>query len=342
MTEQTAITTTQKVQVLSINDIARDLAQRLKFMIQNGRNLADNEVYALAQYCAANDLNPFAGEAYYLPNIGPCPGIAGWRKKAQEQLNWEAAQQKELGAHFWVEFRDAYPEEAGHDPEKGDIGIVVILHDWLSNKRWRRAYFETFRELKDLGYPINEAEQIAEKMVGPEPVWQGIGVVFSEEKFGGDKFNRHERAQKRAEKVALRKRFPRIDLADPVNADADYVDGEFTQVGNPQAGKTEAQLIAELTGEPTPGSGKPAETAPDPLAWRVNWPQDAKLTWEMATTIVSSDKRRYVDIETATLSHMANAITGALKKNGMTPEEHAEKQLKLDCIENILKARSAA
>lgn len=262
----TAIATIKQTTALTTNDIARELAGRLKFMIQNGRALQDNEVFALAQYCAANDLNPFSGEAYYIPSAGPCPGIAGWRKKAQEQLNWEAAAQNENGAHFWVETREATTEEAGHDPNAGDIAMFVTLHDWLTNKRWRRAFFDTLRELKEVGYNLEDATAQAKVMVGPEPVWTGVGVVYQKENFGGDKFNRAERASKRAEKIALRKRFPRVNLPEPTGADAgsDVYDTSFTI--EPPARKSEAELMAEITGEPAPKS--PAPAAPEkPGAW---------------------------------------------------------------------------
>jgi hypothetical protein len=243
---------------------ARELAQRIKYMIVNGNRLADAEVFALAQYSAANDLNPFAGECYYLPGTGPCPGIVGWRKKAQEQLNFEAAAQNETGAHMWTDDRPANIGEARFDPKAGDIAVVVTLHDFLSNKRWRQAYFTTLRELKALGYEQEEAKTEAKLMVGPEPVWTGIGVVFAGETFGkSEKFDRYERAKKRAEKVALRKRFPRVNLPEPVDADEDVIDVQYSDMDKPEETRSINQNLAELGFPPEPEkiSGAPVGVA---------------------------------------------------------------------------------
>jgi hypothetical protein len=188
------------------------LTKRLSSMIINGEKLPPNKVEALVAFAMTNDLNPFNGECYYLPNIGPIPGIAGWRKKAQEQLNWEAQQAGEPGAHYWVEYEKATTEEAKFDPNK-DYAWKVTLQDWISNKKYRQSLYEAldkFSNVKDIDSPYHEAM----KFIGHPPVWTGIGVVFSTENFGNDKMDRNERAKKRAEKIAIRKRFPRIELPD--------------------------------------------------------------------------------------------------------------------------------
>ena len=329
MATQNAITTAvQSAQIITVNDRAREIATRIKYMIQNGRKLEDQEVYALAQYCAANDLNPFAGEAYYMPGAGPVPGIAGWRKKAQEQLNWEAENQKELGAHFWCDVREATTEEAKHDPNRGDIAMFVTLHDWLSNKRWRRAFFETVRELKELGYSLEDANAQAKVMVGPEPVWTGVGTVYAEENFGkGEKFNRAERAAKRAEKIALRKRFPRVSLPEPAGAEHDAYDGEWTEA-EPAPRKSEAELLGDL-GYDAPAS-KPAAQDEPPA-----------MTLEDAQSITNRDGVKYGDIDNNTLGFMSNELAKSLKGQTMSAEERATRERKLAGIKIILAHRAA-
>ena len=52
--------------------------------------------------------------------------------------------------NFWCEARPATTDEAVFDPTK-DIAVHVTLRDSISNKTWRRAYFETLREMKSLG-----------------------------------------------------------------------------------------------------------------------------------------------------------------------------------------------
>ena len=331
MATQNAITTAvQSAQIITVNDRAREIATRIKYMIQNGRKLEDQEVYALAQYCAANDLNPFAGEAYYMPGAGPVPGIAGWRKKAQEQLNWEAENQKELGAHFWCDVREATTEEAKHDPNRGDIAMFVTLHDWLSNKRLRRAFFETVRELKELGYSLEDANAQAKVMVGPEPVWTGVGTVYAEENFGkGEKFNRAERAAKRAEKIALRKRFPRVSLPEPAGAEHDAYDGEWTEA-EPAPRKSEAELLGDL-GYDAPA--QPAPAAPKP------WPTTAKVSYETATTLAGSDKVKYWDMTDEKLAERTKYIGQSLAKPETTDEHRADLEMRRDTIAAILAYR---
>jgi len=63
------------------------------------------------------------------------------------------------------------------------------------------------------------------------------------------------------------------------------------------------------------------------------------MTVETAEAVTNKDGVRYGDIDTKTLSHMGNAITKAMEKNGMSHEKHEEHQLKLDAIKVILESR---
>jgi len=65
----------------------------------------------------------------------------------------------------------------------------------------------------------------------------------------------------------------------------------------------------------------------------------SSLSLETAKAIKNSEGVNYGDIDTETLSHMANAIQKAIKKNGMSHEKHEEHQLKLDAIKVILESR---
>jgi hypothetical protein len=217
----------------------RVLIRRLGAMMVNGKKLTDNEIAALAAYSMTNDLNPFNNECYYLPNMGPTPGIAGWRKKAQEQLDWEAQQAGELSAHYWIEYEKAEVGEAKFDPTK-DFAWKVILRDWLSDKKWRRDVFEAMDKL--ILAKVDDPYHEALKLVGYKPEWTGVGVVTAGENFGGDKMDRNERAKKRAEKIAIRKRFPRIKLPDP---EIDY-DDVIDVTPEPVEHRTEKEILADL------------------------------------------------------------------------------------------------
>lgn len=338
------LSTQTRSTALATGDVA-GMAQKLRYMIQNGAKLADQEVMALAQYSVANDLNPFAQECYYLPGKGPCPGIVGWRKKAQEQLDWESAQAHEPGAHFWVEYEPAGPDEAKFDASKGDVAWKAVLRDWLSSKRWRNAYFQTARDLREMGVP-NPLEE-AKHYVGPEPVWTGVGVVSGSENFGGDKLDRNERAKKRAEKVALRKRFPRVNLPEPEGVDVDVVDVQFVEA--PRNGKSEGQLIGELTGSAPVVTGEIVDPEPEhepavpPLRYQPEQTQSAGapalMSLETAGTITNRDGLRYIDIPSDKLSYMKKSLISALTK--AIPEDGDELRLKIDAIKTILLARAA-
>ena len=256
MTDQKGIEVAKEKPANEIQLIARDLAQRLKYMIVNGNKLSDNEVYSLAQYAAANGLNPFAGECYYLSGTGPCPGVAGWRSKGQDQLDYEAKLANQAGGNMWCEYEHADPLDCIFDPAKGDIAYKVILHDSVSRKRWTDSIKEIAMDFVKAGVPFFDAFDKAKELIGPEPVTVSWGVVYGTEKFAGEgkteKFDRHERAKKRGEKLDLRKRFPRIHLPEPDNFDdsqvVDSTDFHYVMDEPEQkpSGRTVDQNLAEL------------------------------------------------------------------------------------------------
>lgn len=227
------------------------LARQIRLMIQNGKQLQDHEAMALAQYAVATDLNPFAGECYYIPQVGPTPGIAGWRKKGQEQLEYEAAKANENGCHFWIEEVDLTEDEKKFVRE-GDVACSVVLRDSVTNKRWRVGYLDMAKDLTTMG--DKNALENAKNFVGKEPTWTGFGIVSFEEKFsfggGPEKMTRKERALKRAEKIAIRKRFPRIDLPELVGGPEpeDVIDGYMTEAEPMDP----PQILQKLGYEPDP------------------------------------------------------------------------------------------
>ncbi|MFA5208315.1 MAG: hypothetical protein WC428_06760 [Candidatus Paceibacterota bacterium] len=259
MTDQTKAIQTE-VKSSEIQLVAREIAQRLKYMIVNGNKLSDNEVYSLAQYSAANGLNPFAGECYYLPGVGPCPGVAGWRTKAQDQLDFEAKLANQAGGNMWCEYFHADPADCVFDPEK-DIAYKVVLHDSVSRKRWTDSIKEIALDFVNAGVPFFDAFDKSKELIGAEPVTVSWGVVYGSENFAREgkteKFDRHERAKKRGEKLCLRKRFPRIHLPEPDNFDdSEMVEStDFHYVMDESEEKptrSVEQNITELGFEPEP------------------------------------------------------------------------------------------
>ena len=68
---------------------ARDMAERIKYMIVNGRNLAQQEVFALAQYCAANGVR--FSHPLRIVTAGAPPPPAVIRAAKLASLVWSAA-----------------------------------------------------------------------------------------------------------------------------------------------------------------------------------------------------------------------------------------------------------
>ena len=66
------------------------------------------------------------------------------------------------------------------------------------------------------------------------------------------------------------------------------------------------------------------------------------LDYEKAKTVTNSKGQLYIDIDTPTLSNMANAITRKLAAKDGTPEETDERQYKLAAIRCILVKRAEA
>lgn len=69
------------------------------------------------------------------------------------------------------------------------------------------------------------------------------------------------------------------------------------------------------------------------------WPADAKVSFETACTILSSDGTPYVDLTDKDLDGRSIGLKKKLAANGLTPEERADYQMKLDTIEAIKAAK---
>jgi hypothetical protein len=215
----------------------RSMTQKLMRLTSGGRNLSGNQAAELAIYCWMTDLNPFNDEAYYMQNVGPRPGVAGVRRKAQDYL---AATSSTQDDRFWVEFFEAKPGEGEFDPNKGDIAYKARLHILGVKQDWMDRRLRVYEALTEGGMDANDAWRVTVDEIGPEPVWEAVGVVDYRENFEGkptekrpegtpDKWDRHERAKKRAEKWAIRKAFPAVIIPDPMFEEF-QVDGEIIDV----------------------------------------------------------------------------------------------------------------
>ena len=250
---------TRPTEQMFLSSTPDELAERFKLMIVGGRKLSDPEAKALAQYCISTGANPGLGEAYYIPGVGPGPGVAFYRRKASEQLWMETDKAKLPPGQYYFEHFPATNDDANFDREKGDIAWRVVLHDTYTRTLWEKRVMGHFITLiSEKAGEGDNAMAIAKELVGPEPTWYAIGVVDHRERFAKDgkpeMWDRNERAQKRAEKLCLKKRF-NINVPEPTGwIEDDIIDGELQDM--PKERKGEAQLLAEL--------GYDSEVKPDP------------------------------------------------------------------------------
>lgn len=190
------------------NEIA-NIARKLMKLTPGGRRLNKDEATDLAVYAFMTDLNPFNKECYYMPGVGPTPGIAGYERKVLEYL----ASQGDPHPRIWPAYEPASTGEADFDPEQGDIAYKVKLYNSTDRQKWQQGILNLFLELK--GALGADAWTAAQNFYGPEPCHEGIGVVRGKENFGTtDKWERHNRAKKRALSQAVRLLNPHVIIPD--------------------------------------------------------------------------------------------------------------------------------
>jgi len=204
----------------------KQIARKLMKMSSGGSHLTAEQATDLAVYSWVTQLNPFNGECYWLDKVGPVPGIAGYRIKAQEWL-WATSDQR-VPVRVLEEYRPATTQEADFDPDAGDIAWVCTLTDTVSRERWEQRIMKLGLHYKEMGATFKEAHDAALQDAGPCPSWSAVGVVKADEHFSGkkwesgkqtdeyqpEKWDRNERAKKRAAKGCYRKGFPSMSLPD--------------------------------------------------------------------------------------------------------------------------------
>ena len=108
--------TTQLAQYGERADI-KELGERMRRFLPNGDKMQACDALSFAQASLALDLNPFAGEIWYIPRVGIVTGIAGYRKMARQQ------------GPFVAQSRQMTPaERADHNLKDQDLGAVCELY----------------------------------------------------------------------------------------------------------------------------------------------------------------------------------------------------------------------
>jgi len=210
----------------------RELVERLRLMAPGGTNLTSTEALALAQYAYSMGLNPLVGECWFIKDkagkgLGMMPGIAGYRRKAQEQAT-------EKGSDYWLEFDEiTNPDERAkfHIPE-GALAVKARLYEMHKTQ----AYATSAQKLADAGAPWKEIRGI----IGDKPYVEGISFIKAAEmarlERGSLQMPHIQRARKRAEAHALKQAYhlpfgPQAPAEDgPALMDEYIIEGAFTQI----------------------------------------------------------------------------------------------------------------
>jgi hypothetical protein len=294
MTEKSIVTTSKATDLLAADadNELRAMTAKLIRLTPGGRKLTTENAANLAVYCYMTQLNPFNGEAYWVDGAGPIPGVAGVRRKANEYLQLTSTPTD----RFFVEFRDAQPGEASFDPDAGDIAKHATLKIRSISEHWQQNIMKLTAELTKAGVDIGVAWDRAVKLAGAEPVWTACGVVDHRESFSRaagtkgkndpgtpDKWDRHQRAEKRAEKWAIRKAFPSVLLPDAELGEAAYIDAEIVdaivrdvtaELANPPEPRAEGEILAELGYTVKPG----VTVVPEPVTIGLETPSKPTVT----------------------------------------------------------------
>ena len=118
------------------------------------------------------------------------------------------------------------------------------------------------------------------------------------------------------------------ELGTAVNEEGDIIPGSFT-TPTVTVYPPETEPIVPIDPSPN-GAGHEVEAVP------------AKMSLESAEAEVNSKGVRYGDLDTETLSHMANALETKLRSQALPSAERETKQFKLDACKVIMAARSTA
>lgn len=231
-------------------DEVKELGARLQNYMPNAQKLNNLEAQAVAQIAVAHGLDPFNGEVWGIKGddkwYGVMVGIKGLRKCAHRQADLE-------GGHYWIDLSYADPKDYG-EPATSIVAICI-----LRDTRSMNAYAQSLRSLRDSGMPYDDAK--AE--IGMTPRIVGIGIATAGER---SKLKIHQRAQKRAEADAIKKRFD-VSFGAGVYTESDKevlamntdaIDGQASYLDD-GGNDNETDYVEENAEQPEPKAFSPAQ-----------------------------------------------------------------------------------
>jgi hypothetical protein len=207
---------------------------RFRAGLKGQDKLNDNELYALGSMSLAHGLDPFNGECWAIPGKGVMAGIKGLRKGADNQLAPGTHRIPNLRLLQHSEY-DAYAI-----PDKAEIAAICELTRTDATQQWVEQFTAVCAATKD----YNEAL----KLIGPRPVWIGIGIVLKGEE---SRMTRIQLVFKRAEADALKRAFNlpfNTDLSRENGDASNAIEGDYTV----RAEEQPAEVVQPDQVEPDP------------------------------------------------------------------------------------------
>jgi hypothetical protein len=251
----------------------------LRELVTNGRRLSDEQIRGRAMFAAVNGLDPIS-EVHTITDrdgktLTHSMAIDGYRRKCQEQAGY--------GNEIITDFIEL---PADGLKRFGDvlIGYECRLRDGASYTQWQRR-------LRDVGNALREAMggqvsfQDLMSVVGQPPVYTGVGLVYRSElsEYKDKNFNPIERAKKRAELNARKKRFPtNADISEGqtiIEGAVEIVDSpaDNHKARNDKPANVDT-IMGQLYGEPVQAAVFRPEPEPEPETAPIERPTDTEAS----------------------------------------------------------------
>jgi hypothetical protein len=132
----------------------------------------------------------------------------------------------------------------------------------------------------------------------------------------------------------------------------EYPNGDFADedtnghisgdAGNGASVPVEQPASAAMAPASAPTSETPrAEDHAAPVSLEAFWPKPFKVSYGRAILEIDDDDNLLIDLPSENLAHQVNKLIAEIKKNGLTQAQKDDKQIRVDTITEILKARAA-